>query len=37
VIEAALAAAGGNRGRAAELLGVSQRNLFYKLRKLGLG
>jgi two-component system response regulator AtoC len=36
-IEAALAAAGGNRSRAAELLGVSQRNLFYKLRKLGLG
>ena len=33
----ALAAAGGNRGRAAELLGVSQRNLFYKLKRLGLG
>ena len=36
-IEEALAAAGGNRGRAAELLGVSQRNLFYKLKRLGLG
>jgi two-component system response regulator AtoC len=36
-IRAALQAAGGNRARAAELLGVSQRNLFYKLRKLGLG
>jgi len=37
VIQQALAAAGGNRAQAAELLGISQRNLFYKLKKLGLG
>jgi two-component system response regulator AtoC len=36
-IEAALAAAEGNRAQAAQALGVSPRNLFYKLKKLGLG
>ena len=35
-IQAALAASGGNRVEAARLLGISQRNLFYKLKKLGL-
>jgi two-component system, NtrC family, response regulator AtoC len=35
-IQSALAGAGGNRVEAARLLGISQRNLFYKLKKLGL-
>ena len=35
-IQSALAASGGNRAEAARLLGISQRNLFYKLKKLGL-
>jgi two-component system response regulator AtoC len=33
----ALEAAGGNRGEAARILGVSLRTLYYKLRQLGLG
>jgi DNA-binding NtrC family response regulator len=33
----ALEAAGGNRGEAARILGVSLRTLYYKLRHLGLG
>jgi transcriptional regulator with PAS, ATPase and Fis domain len=35
-IRAALDAAGGSRAEAAKLLGISQRNLFYKLKKLAL-
>lgn len=35
-IRAALDASGGNRAEAARLLGVSPRNLFYKLKKLDL-
>ncbi len=35
-IQTALTASAGNRVEAAELLGISQRNLFYKLKKLGL-
>ena len=34
-IDEALAAAGGNRARAAEILGVSKRTLQYRLAKLG--
>jgi two-component system response regulator AtoC len=36
VIQEALRNASGNRAAAAKLLGISQRNLFYKLKKLGL-
>jgi two-component system response regulator AtoC len=36
-IRLALEAASGNRAQAAKLLGISQRNLFYKLKRLGLG
>jgi DNA-binding NtrC family response regulator len=32
----ALAASDGARGKAAELLGVSLRTLFYKMKKLGI-
>ena len=35
-VESALGASDGNRVEAARLLGISQRNLFYKLKKLGL-
>jgi len=35
-IQGALGVTGGNRAAAAKLLGISQRNLFYKLKKLGL-
>jgi two-component system response regulator AtoC len=35
-IQLALHAASGNRAAAAKLLGISPRNLFYKLKKLGL-
>ena len=35
-IQDALKATDGNRAAAARLLGISQRNLFYKLKKLGL-
>jgi DNA-binding NtrC family response regulator len=35
-IQEALRTASGNRAAAAKLLGISQRNLFYKLKKLGL-
>ena len=35
-IRSALVASGGNRVEAARLLDISQRNLFYKLKKLGL-
>jgi DNA-binding NtrC family response regulator len=35
-IRAALDAAGGSRAAAAKQLGISQRTLFYKLKKLGL-
>jgi two-component system response regulator AtoC len=36
-IQVALTASQGNRVEAARLLGISQRNLFYKLKKLRLG
>ncbi len=36
-IRLALEAASGNRAQAAKLLGISSRNLFYKLKRLGLG
>jgi two-component system response regulator AtoC len=36
-IERALAAAGGHRAKAAEILGVSKRTLQYRLAKLGIG
>jgi two-component system response regulator AtoC len=36
VIREALKRAGGNRRRAAALLGISVRSLFYKLKALGL-
>ncbi len=35
-IRAALERSGGNRAEASRLLGISQRNLFYKLKRLGL-
>ena len=35
-IKAALERVGGNRRQAAELLGISVRTLFYRLRRLGI-
>jgi two-component system NtrC family response regulator/two-component system response regulator AtoC len=36
-IERVLLSTGGHRGRAAAILGISERNLYRKLREFGLG
>jgi DNA-binding NtrC family response regulator len=37
VIQAALKETGGNRTRAARLLGISRQSLLYEMKKLGIG